>query len=115
MVEVARADFQEDDSEKNEVRNLLTSHFDLTGAEVDSLFDSAANAVDQSIALHPFTETLRKTLSESEREYVIEMMWRVVYADGIKDDNEEYLVRKVAEFEPVCNLLREEERKRLLC
>ena len=23
-------------------------------------------------------------------------MWRVVYADGVKDQNEEYLVRKVA-------------------
>ena len=63
---------------------------------MNALFNNAATAVDNSIALHPFTETLRNSLSETERESVIEMMWRVVYADGVKDDNEEYLVRKVA-------------------
>ena len=96
LVEVARADFQEDDIEKDEVCDLLTNHFELEKSEVLALFDRATTAVDESIALQPFTETLRKSLSEEEREFVVEMMWIVVYADGVKDQNEEYLVRKVA-------------------
>ena len=29
---------------------------------------------------------------------VIEMMWQVVYADGVKDHYEEHLIRQVAEL-----------------
>ena len=98
LVEVARADFEEDPVEKEAVRNLLKSHFNLESEELAPLFERASTAVDEAMTLHPFARTLRDALHVEEREAVLELMWRVVYADGVKDDNEECLVMKVAEL-----------------
>ena len=98
LVEVARSDYSEDEVEQNKVLELLEGYFDLERSEVEPLMRGASDAVDDAIALHPFTEVLRTHLDAKERERVIEMMWAVAYADGVKDANEEYLVRKVADL-----------------
>ena len=56
LVEAVRADFQEDDIEKDEV-SISSQTISLSKSEVLALFDRATTAVDESIALQPFTET----------------------------------------------------------
>ena len=98
LIEVARADSNEEDSEQEAIRTLLIDFFQMPSDEADTVFKEATHQVDDAIALHPFTETLRNELSRDQRSQVVEMMWAVAYADGVKDANEEYLIRKVADL-----------------
>ena len=66
--------------------------------DVSELMQNAGKTVDKAIAIHPFTQTIRMELSNEHREQVIEMMWAVAFADGVKDANEEFLIRKVADL-----------------
>ncbi len=98
LIEVARADANEEDSEQEAIRSLLIDFFHMPEDEAATVFDEATHQVDDAIALHPFTETLRRELSRDQRSQVVEMMWAVAYADGVKDADEEHLIRKVAEL-----------------
>lgn len=98
LIEVAKADYDDDPKERAKIRELLMEFFGMTDSEVAQLVEKAQVSVDEAIALHPFTQTLRAELNPEERAQVIEMMWAVAYADGVKDANEEYLIRKVADL-----------------
>ena len=98
LIEVAKADYDDDPKEREKIRELLMEYFGMTDAAVTELMEKAQVSVDEAIALHPFTQTLRAELTTEERGQVIEMMWTVAYADGVKDANEEYLIRKVADL-----------------
>jgi len=98
LIEVAKADYEEDPQELAKIKELLTDYFGMTDSEVTHVLERAYASVDEAIALHPFTQTLRDELSPEERAQVVEMMWTVAYADGVKDANEEYLIRKVADL-----------------
>ena len=48
--------------------------------------------------MHEFTSLLHRSLDEEERGRLLEMMWRVAYADRRLDPLEDSLVRKVADL-----------------
>ena len=98
LIEVAKADYDDDPKEREKIRELLMEFFGMAETDVTQLVERAQVSVDEAIALHPFTQTLRTELTPEERGLVIEMMWAVAYADGVKDANEEYLIRKVADL-----------------
>ena len=98
LIEVARADYVVDATETKEIRELLQDYFHMEKTAVDNLMKNAGKAVDDAIAIHPFTQTIRTELSNEHREQVVEMMWAVAFADGVKDANEEFLIRKVADL-----------------
>ena len=98
LVEVARADFDVDQREDAAIHDVLQSAFGLDEGDVATLVEEAQAEVDSSIALHPFTQLINTHFSAEEKERVIELMWHVVYADGVKDALEEHIVRRVADL-----------------
>ena len=98
LIEVARADYVEEQAEKDQILELLQEYFKMDLREVEELFRRAEESVDNAIAFHPFTQIIRTELSSEHREKVIEMMWAVAFSDGVKDSNEEFLIRKVADL-----------------
>jgi len=98
MVEMARADFSEDQSEENEIKQLLESHFELTEQESADLLGRARTAVDDSVSLYDFTRTLHDVLDEQEKRKVILMLWKIALADNSLDKYEDYLIGKLAEL-----------------
>jgi len=98
LIEVAKADYEEDPQELAKIKELLTDYFGMADSEVALVLERAYASVDEAIALHPFTRPIRDELSPEERAQVVEMMWAVAYADGVKDANEEYLIRKVSDL-----------------
>ena len=98
LIEVARADYVEEQAEKEQILELLQEYFKMDVREVEELFRRAETSVDNAIAFHPFTQVIRTELSSEHREKVIEMMWAVAFSDGVKDSNEEFLIRKVADL-----------------
>jgi len=96
LVEMARADFDQTDSEDYEIARLLTTHFRLSESEAGVLLARAEVALDDAVCLHDFTRALHKELDLKEKQKVITMLWQVALTDDKLDRYEDYLVRKIA-------------------
>lgn len=98
LVEVSRADFDQDQQELQRIRELLLEHLSLCEEEVDTLLENAHEEADQLVSLQHITRFMNEQLDQLEKVRVIELMWQVVYADGEKHHYEEHLLRQVAEL-----------------
>jgi len=98
LIEVTRADFRVEPAERRAVRDAVQEMFGLSPEETDELVGLAEGEVDASVSLYQFTQLVDRGFSQDQKRQVIEMMWRVAFADNNKDHNEEYLVRKVADL-----------------
>jgi uncharacterized tellurite resistance protein B-like protein len=98
LIEVTRADYRVDPAERRAVVAAVEGMFGLSREETDELVALAEEEVDQSVSLYQFTRLVDREFSQEQKRQVIEMMWRVAFADSNKDHNEEYLVRKVADL-----------------
>ena len=95
MVEAARLDGDFDESERRSIRSLVTNHFGLGDAEADDLIAEAEAVHDDSNHLVRFTRAIKETCPPEERVAIVEMLWEVVYADGVLHDYEANLLRRV--------------------
>jgi uncharacterized tellurite resistance protein B-like protein len=98
LIEVSRADFEQDDSELAQMRQLLAQQFSLNDVELNELMDQAHQEADDLVSLQHITRVLNEQFDQPMKKRVIEMMWQVVFADGVKDHYEEHLIRQVAEL-----------------
>ena len=103
LIEMARADFEQDDLENEMIIELLKEYFLLDHEDAHDLFHEAEKITDNSVSLHEFTRTLHETLNEEAKNEIIEMLWRLALVDDSLDRYEDYLVRKVADLLYVSN------------
>ena len=98
LVEMTQANFKESEAETQAAVDSVQRLFALPREEVDELLTLAREEVREGVSLYQFTTLINKSFDRDRKERVIEMLWRVAYADGHKDKHEEYLVRKVADL-----------------
>ena len=103
LIEMARADFHQDDFEDKKITELLKVHFNLSHGEARSLFEEGQKKADDAVSLHEFTRTLHTKLTQIEKEKVIGMLWELAMVDQELDKYEDYLVRKIANLLYVSN------------
>lgn len=98
LVEVTRADFSVEQSERQKLRQLLEQQFELSGEELDALLEQAEADADRLVSIQHITRLINQHYDHAMKLRVIQMMWHMVYADGEKDHYEEHLIRQVAEL-----------------
>jgi uncharacterized tellurite resistance protein B-like protein len=98
LVEIARADYERLSLEHDAMLALLKSTFGLSVVEAERVLDHAETAAENSVSLHEFTRVLHEELSYSEKERVVEMLWRIALADKVLDKYEDYMVGKIADL-----------------
>ena len=98
MTEVARADFDYDESEFSLLLELITNHFQISPDEAVELANAAVEAAEDHVSLHKFTQLLNKNLSEREKEHIVSLLWQVAYADTRLDKHEDALVLKISDL-----------------
>ena len=98
MLEIALADSELGDDEKQLIEEFITYHFNLDDKEALALIKQAEREVDHAVSLHDFTRTVNETLSPEEKAVMIELLWRVANADNVIDKYEEYFIRKIADL-----------------
>ncbi len=98
LIEVARADYEEDLTEDAAVFDLIKQFFSLSDDETQLLIEEAGKEADHAASLQEFTRRLHENLSLAEKHKVVEMLWQVALADQRLDKHEDFLVRKVAEL-----------------
>jgi uncharacterized tellurite resistance protein B-like protein len=96
LVEVARADFREDEVEIDAVADLLKERLGVARHDVERLVAEAKQKADHSASLQSFTRQLHEELTLEEKHRIVEMLWRVALADSTLDKHEDHLIRKVA-------------------
>jgi uncharacterized tellurite resistance protein B-like protein len=98
LVEIARADFVVEASERERLCELLRQQFLLSDSELDALLDEAESDADRLISIQHITRMLNEHYDHAMKRRVVEMMWELVYADGEKSHYEEHLIRQVADL-----------------
>lgn len=96
LIEVTRADSDVKDAEREMVAAALQKTFDTSPKETAELIEMAKQEVAESVDFYQFTGLLNKGFSYDEKKHVVELLWRVVFADAEMEKHEEHLVRRVA-------------------
>lgn len=96
LVQAALMDGEFAEAEHEVIKRLLTEEFDLEPGDVETLIGDAEEAVQQSSQLFGFTRTASGHLDHEDRIGLMEMLWQVVYADGVVHDYESNLMRRIA-------------------
>lgn len=98
LVELARADHDEQAVEHAAITGLIARHFQLDATAAEELLAEARAAVDDSVSLREFTAPLHKELSYADKQRIVAMLWDVALEDSTLDKYEDYLISKVAEL-----------------
>jgi uncharacterized tellurite resistance protein B-like protein len=96
MIEVLKSDFEYHDEEWAALRTALEEHLDLTHEEIEQVIELANAEVEHAVSLHGFTRCIINSYSMQERVDLVEMLWRVAWADDVLSDNEQHLMRKIS-------------------
>lgn len=98
MIEIARADFQVDQKELRDIESLLRSSLEITEDELIELVSLAQYKSNEATSLREFTQLINQNYSPKEKLRLMELLWRIAYADGDLDKYEEYMLRKIADL-----------------
>ena len=99
LVEVMRADYEVRAEERDAVLHALGAAFDdLSAGETRDLLARAEVRADDATSLYEFTQHINRQLDHEQKAHVVELLWRVAYADGDLDKYEEHLVRRIADL-----------------
>jgi uncharacterized tellurite resistance protein B-like protein len=96
LIESAVLDGNFGAAEHATIARLLGERFQLSAPEVEALVEDGKKAVDEAVELYGITRVLKDALDHDQRLELMEMLWEVVYADGVVHDYEANLVRRVA-------------------
>jgi uncharacterized tellurite resistance protein B-like protein len=98
LIHVMSVDGAVTDAEREALRTVLKSRFELDDADLDELIETATEADREAVDLYQFTSLLNRTLDEEGRLRIVEMMWRLVYADGRVNEFEDNVIWRVADL-----------------
>ena len=98
LVEVMRADTEHRDTEKPVVLAALREKFALAEDELARLYELAEARSIEAHDLHSFTARLNAAFDEPQRVRMLELLWRVAWADGHVDAHENHLMRRLADL-----------------
>lgn len=96
LLELAHADGEFSDSERQHIRQALKRHFGLEEALITELMAFAEAERSKSIDHFQFTREINAQYDLGQKMVLAEVMWGVVLADGTIAEHEAYLVRKMA-------------------
>jgi len=96
FLEMGRVDGELSDAERSRVLAILKNEYHLSDGDALELIQAADQALEQSIDLWQFTKRINQRYSDQEKISIIQMLWKIVYADGTMDKHERYLVHKLS-------------------
>ena len=114
LLEAASADGSYGEAEHLTLCELVARKMALAPDRAAALLDAARARQHQAVELFRFTDAVNRAMDEGERAALVEMLWEVVYADGVLDAFEDRLIRSVAALLHVPDRTRAEARQRVL-
>ncbi|MFT4618887.1 MAG: putative tellurite resistance protein B-like protein [Sulfitobacter sp.] len=96
LVRLARSDGDYAESEVARIDKVLAKRHSLTPFEASKLRSEAEELETQAPDTVRFTRAIKDGVDYEDREGVIEALWDVVLADGVRDHEEDSLMRLAA-------------------
>ncbi|HKL68629.1 TerB family tellurite resistance protein [Salibaculum sp.] len=96
LVRIARSDGIYDASEVARIDAVLQTRFEMTPAAAAEMRRDAERVEAEAPDTVRFTRAIKDSVPYGEREGVIEALWEIVLADGVRDHEEDALLRLVA-------------------
>ena len=96
LVRAAQIDGHMDEGEETLLARLVGPHFALDDEAAATLIDEAKQAIDDASDLFQFTARINAHFSEGHKIMLMELLWQIVLSDGVVDDYEANLLRRVA-------------------
>jgi uncharacterized tellurite resistance protein B-like protein len=87
-----------DPAERAAVLEGVRKRFDLAPREAEELVRLAEEEAKDAHDYYQFTSLIREQYSQEDRQAIVELMWRVAYADTHLSAHEMHVVRKIADL-----------------
>ncbi|MCT4607942.1 MAG: TerB family tellurite resistance protein [Pelagimonas sp.] len=98
LVRVARSDGDYAQQEKGLIEQLMQERYGLSASEAAELMTQAEALEAEAPDTVRFTRAIKDAVAYEDRMAVIEALWKVVLADGVREAEEDALMRMVASF-----------------
>lgn len=98
LIRVARSDGNYDAAERKQIESVVTTRYVLDAQSASDLLTDAENLEKEAPDTVRFTRAIKDVVPYEERLGVIEALWSVVLADGVRDEAEDALLRLVSSF-----------------
>jgi uncharacterized tellurite resistance protein B-like protein len=86
------------DPRRGQLHAVIKREFALDEATAGELVAEAIKAEHEAVDLYHFTSVINRSLDESGRRRVVEMMWEIIYADGRVTDFASNLMWRAADL-----------------
>jgi uncharacterized tellurite resistance protein B-like protein len=96
LIELSRADYQEDAVEQQAIEAALQKSFKLEPEQLATLIELAEQESREATSLFQFTGLIRDSYSPEQRFELIKMLWQVAVVDGEISKYEDHMIRKIA-------------------
>lgn len=96
LLEVAKSDDEFSSLEQATLSALLQKEFDISPEAVEALVQEAHAQRAQSIDLYEFTSQINEFYSREEKIRIVELTWKIIYADKELNRYEDHFVHKLA-------------------
>jgi uncharacterized tellurite resistance protein B-like protein len=113
LVRVARSDDSYDAEETDRIDRITAARYSLSPFEASKLRSEAEILEAEAPDTVRFTRAIKETVALEDRIAVIEALWQVVLADGVRDVEEDALLRLVAKLLGVSDIDSNKARKRI--
>ena len=98
LLDMANADNEFSISEDTIIREILEKELSIHGENVDEIMKLAIRDREEKIDLYETTRFINQVFTPDEKRTLIELVWKVIYADGVLDQYEDYLVHKLSDL-----------------
>ena len=98
LLEVANSDEEFSEIERDNIVRILEEDFHLSDEYAQELMELAERERKERIDLWVFTRLINENYSIEEKIKIIEMVWKVIYADGKLDKYEDHLAHKLSKL-----------------
>ncbi len=96
--EIARSDGEISKNELSVLMEEIESIAKKVGKDKFEILNIIKMYSKDSVSFHEFIEDINESYSKSDKHSLLKFMWRIAYADGKLDVDEERLVRRVADL-----------------
>ena len=96
--EIARSDGEVSKDELSVLMEEIESISEKVGKDKFEILKIIEIYSKDSISFHEFIEDINDSYSKEEKHSLLEFMWKIAYADGKLDVDEERLIRRVADL-----------------
>lgn len=96
LLELAHADDQFTDAERNHIHAVMMRHFALDSETAQRLMELADKQRREAVDIFQFANLVRTSYDTGQKALLAEIMWGLILTDGDIARHESYILRKIA-------------------